>query len=302
MARFTPRQIITTISVFYLLLLTILAGYALHRNNTLSLPIPNVQAALTLALPPLAGIVLETLISFQSSLALKTNLLPNNTTSKNLPYTKTFQTLTALFLIYETVLATLSGTHIAPIGGLWCPLHDRWQSLYKNKDGRHIRAIQDALECCGFASMKDMAWPFPGQGRNGGGGAEMCSVRFEERTRACLEPWRNEERKVAVMLLIVPVGVFLWKLALFLAAASESSWLPSGIRLPSESSRGSNLPRPAIMYRDIEQQGDDDSLREEVSRLNKDSTLATHVENGRRGPRVVASPLIQEQENGWRSD
>ena len=39
----------------------------------------------------------------------------------------------------------------------------------------------------------------------------MCSVRFEERTRACLEPWRDEERKVAVMLLIVPVGVFLWK-------------------------------------------------------------------------------------------
>ena len=56
------------------------------------------------------------------------------------------------------------------------------------------------------------------------------------------------------------------------------------------------------MYRDIEQQSDDASLRQEVDRLNKDSDLATHVESGRRGPRVVASPLMQQPENGWMSD
>lgn len=182
MSRFSSRQIITTISTIYLVLLTALAAYALHRTNSLSLPIPNVQSAFTLALPALAGIALETLISFQTSLQAKGEL----------QYSKTFQAITAVFLIYETVLATLSGTHIAPLGGLWCPLHDRWQNLYRAKDSGHIRAIQEALQCCGFASTRDMSWPFPQKGS----GADTCAVRFD-RDRACLEPWRNEERKVA---------------------------------------------------------------------------------------------------------
>lgn len=182
-------------------MLTAIAGWALHRINTLSLPIPNVQSAFTLALPALGGIALETLISFQSSLAAKGEL----------QYSKTFQAITAAFLIYETVLATLAGSRIAPLGGLWCPLHDRWQDLYHNKDATHIRRIQDALECCGFASVKDMAWPFPEKGR----GTETCVVRYE-REQACLPLWRDEERKVAIMLLLVPLGVFFWKVRLFI--------------------------------------------------------------------------------------
>jgi hypothetical protein len=124
--------------------LTIIAGYALHRANALALPIPNIQSAFTLALPPLAGFALETLISFQHGLAAKGKL----------QYSKIFQAFNAAFLIYEAVLATLAGTHIAPIGGLWCPLHDRWNDLFRGKDERQIRAIQDALNCCGFASTK----------------------------------------------------------------------------------------------------------------------------------------------------
>ena len=47
----------------YLLLLTTLAAYALHRNDYLSLPIPNILGALCIALPPLAGVALETTLS-----------------------------------------------------------------------------------------------------------------------------------------------------------------------------------------------------------------------------------------------
>ena len=46
-----------------LLLLTTLAAYALHRNDYLSLPIPNILGALCIALPPLAGVALETTLS-----------------------------------------------------------------------------------------------------------------------------------------------------------------------------------------------------------------------------------------------
>lgn len=90
MAKFTQRQLLTTLSVFvsspskfssradtdghhvqYLAALTILAAYALHQTNTYSLPIPTILSALTVALPPLAGITLETLISFQYQLSKK---------------------------------------------------------------------------------------------------------------------------------------------------------------------------------------------------------------------------------------
>lgn len=84
------------------------------------------------------------------------------------------------------------------------------------------------------------------------------------------------------------------QVALFLLPNFESNWLPSTIRLPAENSGNvANRPRPAITYRDVEQRADDDSLRQEVNRLNKDSNLATHVETGRRGR------VLPEQANEW---
>jgi hypothetical protein len=78
--------------------------------------------------------------------------------------------------------------------------------MYQAKEGECIRRIQDAFSCCGFMSVKDMAFPLP-DARHG---ADACVVRYERET-ACFEPWRQEERRVAVMLLVVPVAVFLWK-------------------------------------------------------------------------------------------
>lgn len=197
---FTKRQLITGFSVVFLAGLTILAAYALHRCNALNLPIPNSLSAFIVALPPLAGIVLESLISFQYQLASKGRIQNS----------KVFQSVNALFLVYEAVVATLAGTHIMPVGGLWCPLHDKWSEMFRNKDGQAIRSIQDAFTCCGFASTKDMAWPFPDNKH----GSDACVVRFERDT-ACLGPWRHEEQKIAIMLLVVPVAVFLWKVSIY---------------------------------------------------------------------------------------
>jgi hypothetical protein len=123
---------------------------------------------------------------------------------------KILQVVNSLFLIYETVLAALAGTHIAPMGGLMCPLKDKWEEMFRAKDGEHVRGIQDALECCGFRSVRDMAWPFPDGGKEVG--VDACVVRFE-RERACVEPWRDAERRMAVILLVVPVAVFLWQVS-----------------------------------------------------------------------------------------
>lgn len=82
--------------------------------------------------------------------------------------------------------------------------------MFHQKDGEGIKGIQDALSCCGFASTRDMAWPFPGQGR----GADACVARFDGTPGRCLDGLRGEERKVGWMLMVVPLGVFLWEVSL----------------------------------------------------------------------------------------
>lgn len=75
-----------------------------------------------------------------------------------------------------------------------------------------------------------------------------------------------------------------------LSPGFDTPWLPSTVRLP-EDDNARNGSRPAITFRDIEDQGEADSLRDEVTRLNNDSNLASRVESGRA---IKPSPLIQE--------
>ncbi|KAK4555541.1 hypothetical protein LTR86_007294 [Recurvomyces mirabilis] len=212
-----------------------------------------------MALPFLSGIALETLISYRNRLAAKGQL----------PTSRVFQIVITGFLIFESVLATLAGSHISPPGSLDCALRERWQHLFRNKD----------------ASSKDMAFPFPGQGRGG----NACQVAYG-RDRACLGPWRAAEQKVAIMLLVVPLAVFVWKIVILAThSTSPPSWLPSSIRLPGENGEASgsgNRRRQAIEYRDNEagaeqHEGEDDSVRAEINQLNRDSSLASQVEGGR---------------------
>lgn len=181
----------------YLLALTALAGYALRSTHVYSLPIPDVVSALTITLPPLAGVALELVLSLNEKLAARGQLQTS----------RIFQVVIAFFLVYESVLATLAGTHISPPGSLTCALREKWQGLFQRHEDRCIERIQDAFNCCGFMSTRDMAFP-----RQDGRGPDACMVRYE-RDQACFEPWREEERRVAVMLLVVPIAVFLWKVS-----------------------------------------------------------------------------------------
>lgn len=74
------------------------------------------------------------------------------------------------------------------------------------KDAKSILRIQDAFDCCGFNSPQDMAFPFPDKTH----GADTCMVRYE-RSTSCIEPWRAAERQVAIIMLVIPVAVFAWK-------------------------------------------------------------------------------------------
>ena len=86
-----------------------------------------------------------------------------------------------------------------------------------------------------------------------------------------------------------------------MSPSSQSSWLPSHIRLPNDRSEHASAPprrpRLAVEYRDIEDQGDEDSVQRAVTGLNKDSQLATQIE----GSRTKSSGLLSEA-NMWRQE
>lgn len=51
--------------------------------------------------------------------------------------------------------------------------------------------MQDALECCGLRSVRDMAWPFQDKTH----GVDACVVRYGRQT-ACLDVWTKEAASV----------------------------------------------------------------------------------------------------------
>lgn len=169
--------------------------------------------------------------------------------------------------------------------------------MWRAKDGDSIRAIQDGLECCGFATSRDMPFPFP---TSGNGGGRACEVVFG-RTRSCIEGWRGMERMVAGMMVGVAAGVFLWMVVIVATPAIHPSSIRETMRLPYADADDEN--QRTIGYGqysdDPDVQGriesDDPDVRREIDSLNSQSQLALHVE----GSRVRPSSLIDDS-NKWR--
>jgi hypothetical protein len=111
-----------------------------------------------------------------------------------------------ILFIYETVVVTLAGTYLAPVDNLGCGLDTRWLDLFRKHNGKAIRRIQDAFKCCGLHSTVDKAYPFPGKDV----GVDACKKAFS-RSSSCFVPWREEERKIASLILMTVVLVAIWK-------------------------------------------------------------------------------------------
>ena len=114
----------------------------------------------------------------------------------------TLQILQLLQFALTTILATLLSTAgLVPSPAQSCLLSTRWQRLWSAHDGDAIRAIQDALGCCGYNSVKDRSWPFPR-----GGSRVDCAAQFG-RTAACAGPWMEALRRGSGAGFAVVVGV-----------------------------------------------------------------------------------------------
>jgi len=256
----------------------------------------------------LSGLTLETSTALGSSLSRHHKYSRRH--ASNIPAVLLPSTLTVLLLVvYTTVIATLAGTHISPVGGLGCALRERWQSLFKGKQGDRIRAIQDGLACCGFHGVKDMPFPFPAASR--GVGVDECTKLWPERANtSCEEPWRGHERLIAGCVLGVAIGTFCWMAIIIAIPAIHPTWARESLRLPPLLEEGSGEGHDAEQQQqeqriiDYEPYRDDpgeteqdrqDRLRE-ISNLNQDSKFALQVERSRDHPSRM---MRQAGRNEW---
>ena len=168
----------------------------MHKVQTLSLPIAKATTIGTLLLPILTG------LSLQSGRSLARRSRQPFLTTDN-PLSWTAIVVFVIFTIYETVIATLSASNMGPLSALTCPLEQKWQQLFHNKDNTAIKRIQDAHHCCGLHSTVDRAWPFPEKHRT----AAVCHETFG-RDRSCFEYWRRDQQIAAGLLLFVAAMSF----------------------------------------------------------------------------------------------
>ncbi|XP_014553562.1 hypothetical protein COCVIDRAFT_107295 [Bipolaris victoriae FI3] len=213
---YTMKQIVTCLSVLYLVIATALAGYAASRANARSVPIAETLTGFTAALPIVSGLLLELGYGLTRRRERRQRLGRGDIQRPPLVIIAN-----TLIFIYSTVIITLSGTHVAPASSLNCGLRERWQTLFRHKDAAAIRQIQDAFSCCGLANSRDMAWPFPDRTHD----SRACEATYHGRASGCLVAWKAEEQKIAGLLMTVVGMVFLWQFAIIAIPTQKDSWL-----------------------------------------------------------------------------
>jgi hypothetical protein len=108
--------------------------------------------------------------------------------------------------ILDGILLTLAASDLHP-QALSCFLFNTWTRLFQAKDERTIRHIQDTLECCGFKTVNDRAWPFNNNGPS------SCAVSFK-RNKGCEGPLAREEKVVLGLLVAIASCGFLAKVGI----------------------------------------------------------------------------------------
>ncbi|KAF2794544.1 hypothetical protein K505DRAFT_407462 [Melanomma pulvis-pyrius CBS 109.77] len=297
---YTRKQLITCVSIVYLVFVTALSGFASSRTNRLSSPISDVLSGFTTALPIVAGLLLEGGYDLTRQQERRRRA-PRGETARP-PLVIIANTI---IFIYSSVVITLLGTHAAPASGLDCGLEETWKKMFSKKNEDGIRAIQDAFKCCGFANSHDRAWPFPSKGHD----IHSCETAFG-RTNGCFGPWKREEQNMAGVLMGVVGLVFIWQVAIIATPTKRESWLhrvlPDRVsRLISDEEQGSsNGPRHAIDYPNYS-----DNVVEEVSEEETESTPQRTIEGGVRKARNALTGAEDEEEehqptieNAWARD
>ncbi|CRG87352.1 hypothetical protein PISL3812_04369 [Talaromyces islandicus] len=223
-----PATVIITLLVLFIGISIVFGGIAWSRINSLFLPFPTSITAIATLFPVLSFLIVATINSFVSRFEGANSRRKRITASDGANGTTAtgastaFGPLVAFFLdnimtILPTVLATISATYILPSDNN-CHLEQAWQAYYHNKDVNAIRSIQDRLQCCGLRSTRDRAWPFKDATHS-----DMACEQSMGYRQSCLEPWSDNERKVAV--LVFAAAVLGWGIKLgFMYLGPRGFW------------------------------------------------------------------------------
>ncbi|KAK4185822.1 hypothetical protein QBC35DRAFT_476016 [Podospora australis] len=236
----------------YPLLALTLFGVAIYihvHTTTLSLPISPLLTITTILLPIFAFLVPMISSIFPVLKRLKVNGL------LSLWQLSQF-TLT-------TILGTLYASSISPTAP--CVPEATWHKFWQNHDADTIRTIQDFFSCCGFRSVKDMAWPFDSPQKN------TCAIQFH-RQQSCKGPWEGKLTKMSGVGLGVVLATFLLQV------------MPFMVRRQNRNERGWGVGR---IIQEVFTQGDNAGVEEDNG----------GIERGVRRPLLGAVPSAQHVES-----
>ncbi|CAK7216736.1 hypothetical protein SCUCBS95973_002907 [Sporothrix curviconia] len=267
--------------LLYPLLLVVLAFVAVYEYRsatTLSLPLSPALTILAILLP---------VFSFANAFALPALLTgPAHQRRRTLLVSNLLQALQLLQLVLSVVLATFFFATAAPSTVRNCLLSTTWQRLFASKNAAAIRHIQDTLDCCGFNSVRDRAWPFAEDLRGGGG--VPCAERFGRQV-ACGGRWADRLQRVAGLEGGVSVTITVLQIAMFLlvrwaTARQQSRWprlLGPFANANSTITRGAS--RPLLGGGDDHDDHDEDEEDEEDEENEENEGVADAGQNQQTG-------------------
>ena len=159
----------------------LLGTAACVKRTQLALPLPLALPVLNVILP-ISSIIIAALA--RKHLAA----IQNKVIRAAIPYLAYGMTLMPF------ILFVLSAIYATPNDLQSCAADQQWLRMFENKDASSIRGIQSQLQCCGYNSMHDRAWPFPARNID----ARACE-RTQGYTIACGDSWRYQENLAAIL-------------------------------------------------------------------------------------------------------
>jgi uncharacterized integral membrane protein len=181
--------------IYFLVLLALFAAaLMIHLHaTTISLPLGALSIP-TIVLPLLAALNSYLHAQLTSFLSTASHVRDRSTRRRRRRTLTLVRTSTqSIQGVLAVALATLLLQRIIPNESLACSLENAWNRMWKGHDAAGIRAVEEALHCCGFRSLKDRPWPFPHGDK---GDLDMCRLRMGY-TVPCEGPWRAQLQRSA---------------------------------------------------------------------------------------------------------
>ncbi|KAM7203952.1 hypothetical protein V8F33_001923 [Rhypophila sp. PSN 637] len=197
--------------LLYLVVIAGLFGVAIYEHTTASslfLPVSSTLTVLAILLPVLS--LCNTIYYHQSSSSSSSAqssplslpppgngpssssslTTPTPTKKITLPGTLQFTQAALTIFLLATFFSISTSGEAGPLTE--CLLSSKWKSLWTTHNAEAIRKIQDQLVCCGFRSVKDMAWPFPSGNPEDGKKKHVDCVARYGRHESCMTKWEGE--------------------------------------------------------------------------------------------------------------